>query len=80
MTAPQKKPEIATKRLVGTSGCMAKLGGISRNTFYKMIRDNPTFPTPRILQGRRVWLEEEIDSFMLSLPRGEAVPDYAGRL
>lgn len=54
-------------RILNTKDVVFKLG-VSRSTFYAMLKDDPRFPKPvRLTQQRVGYLESEIDDYIQAL-------------
>ena len=65
---------MASKRindvLVPSSAVRKKLGGISDMTLWRRMKNDPFFPRPKVMSGRRYWWESSIDEYIEGQPEG----------
>ena len=56
--------------LVPSSAVRKKLGGISDMTLWRRMKNDPYFPHPKVMAGRRYWWASTIDEYIERQPSG----------
>jgi hypothetical protein len=61
-------------RLISTASLKVFLGGVSGMFIERRLGDDPSFPRPLYIQGKRFWVVEELEAWIAAQPR--TAPDW----
>ena len=59
-------------RAIGVNTVADKCGGVHKSTIFRWATSDAEFPKPFKLNGRTVWDEEDIDSYLLTRKQGDS--------
>ncbi len=67
MVPLQDPTQDTTRKILGTAATMRSLN-CSRWKLWDLCRNDPDFPAPRMIAGKRSWFMDELESYKESRP------------
>ena len=63
-------PSRADDVLITSAAVREKLGNCSDMTIWRKLKNDPDFPRPKVMGGRRFWWQSDILAYIASQPTG----------